>query len=244
MNQYDMPLQERKNGISGSTLKIIAIVSMLIDHIGAVIVLRMLMHDFNNELYTLYNVLRGIGRIGFPIFCFLLVEGFRHTRNSKKYAVRLGIFALISEIPFDLAFRGKLVDLSYQNVFFTLLIGLLVMIVCRKISEKFHENRIVMYILYVPTVLFGVMLAEFLQTDYAGIGILCIMALYFFRGNKACQMVAGCTAFLWELPAPVAFIPVVFYNGKRGFRIKYFFYAFYPVHLFLLYLAARFAGLL
>lgn len=244
MNQYEKPLQECQRGISGSTLKIIAIAAMLIDHIGAVVVLRMLLRGFNSELYTFYNILRGIGRIGFPIFCFLLIEGFEHTRNSKKYALRLGIFALISEIPFDLAFQGKLVDLSYQNVFFTLFIGLMVMILCRKISEKFRENRLVMYILYVPTVFLGVMLAEFLQTDYAGIGILCIMALYFFRGNKACQMVAGCTAFLWELPAPLAFIPVVFYNGKRGLRIKYFFYAFYPVHLFLLYLAARFAGLL
>ncbi len=243
MNPYEMPLQERRRGISGSTLKIIAIAAMFIDHVGAVVVLRML-HDYNSEIYTLYNVLRGIGRIGFPIFCFLLVEGFQHTRNCKKYAVRLGIFALLSEIPFDLAFSGKLIDLSYQNVFFTLFIGLVVMIICKKIYEVFHEKRLLVYILYVPAVLLGVLLAEFLQTDYAGIGVLCIMALYFFRGNKACQMVAGCTAFLWELPAPLAFIPVVFYNGKRGLRIKYFFYVFYPVHLFLLYLAARFLGLL
>ena len=96
---------EKKKGLSGSAIKIIAIVAMLIDHIGAVIVERMItaqsggVYSYEDPLVVLDTVLRGIGRIGFPIFCFLLVEGFVHTRNVAKYALRLFAFALISEVP-------------------------------------------------------------------------------------------------------------------------------------------------
>ena len=118
---------ERK-GLSGSALKIIAIVTMLIDHIAATVIIRILKFGgYNDGLYQLYRVMRNIGRIAFPIFCFLLVEGFMHTRDREKYALRLGCFAAVSEIPFDLAFNGKVLEVGYQNVFFTLLLGLLTM---------------------------------------------------------------------------------------------------------------------
>lgn len=108
---------EKKKGISGSTLKMIAIVTMLIDHIGAAVLARLLMVNglgeldqtntdaimqwlsANGALYWMYTVMRMIGRVAFPIFCFLLVEGFLHTHDVKKYAMRLGLFALLSEIP-------------------------------------------------------------------------------------------------------------------------------------------------
>ena len=115
----------KKKGISGSTLKIIAMITMLIDHIGAAVCMRMMLAegfgDLNGaaeetikawvtvhaDLYSTYYMFRMIGRIAFPIFCFLLVEGFKHTKDAKKYAIRLFAFALISEIPFDLAFQSK-----------------------------------------------------------------------------------------------------------------------------------------
>ena len=140
---------EKKKGISGSTLKMIAIVTMLIDHIGAAVLARLLMVNglgeldqtntdaimqwlsANGALYGTYTVMRMIGRVAFPIFCFLLVEGFLHTHDVKKYAMRLGLFALLSEIPFDLAFSSKILEFNYQNVFFTLFIGLLTMIAYR-----------------------------------------------------------------------------------------------------------------
>ena len=136
---------KEKRGISGSTLKLIAIITMLIDHTAATILDRTLIarglgnlsgdvqatQDFlvqNGTLYGIDMARRLIGRLAFPIFCFLLIEGFLHTRNVWKYAIRLGVFALISEIPFDLAFHAKFFYFQYQNVFFTLLIGVLVMI--------------------------------------------------------------------------------------------------------------------
>ena len=132
-------MKERK-GISGSTLKIIAIITMLIDHIGAGVLGRLLVVrgmneaadlnawiDANSTLVITYQMMRFVGRLAFPIFCFLLIEGFEHTHDVKKYALRLLSFCLVSEIPFDLLFNVKILESGYQNVFFTLFIGLMVM---------------------------------------------------------------------------------------------------------------------
>lgn len=265
MNQ--IPVQNvtvQKRGISGSTIKIIAIVAMLIDHIGATIVERTLigqglsslntsdinsMMQFisqNGGLLALDLIMRMvIGRIGFPIFCFLLVEGFIHTSNVKKYAIRLFAFAIISEVPFDLAFHGEPFYWGYQNVFFTLFIGLMVMIAYRAI-EGSKINKFFKVILYILFLAAGIAAGMLLKTDYGttyGIGVICIMALYIFRKKKVHQIIAGCVTFIWEVTALLAFIPIGFYNGKRGLNMKYFFYAFYPVHLFILYLITKYMGL-
>ena len=252
MERGIQPVQRR--GISGSTLKIIAIIAMLIDHTGAVVVLGFFFFLWYGKwLVTLYYVMRLlIGRIAFPIFCFLLVEGFAHTRSVKKYALRLLGFALISEIPFNLAFEGEMFAPQYQNVFFTLFIGLLVMIGYRAVTEKLAVNKWIKLILYAALLGAGMRLAFFLKTDYDAIGFFCIMALYIFRRNKTAQIMAGCTGFLAscfftggsEMTAPLAFIPIGFYNGKRGLKMKYFFYLFYPVHLLLLYAIVYFLGLI
>lgn len=256
-----------KKGISGSTVKIIAIVSMLIDHIGAGILGRLIMKanymqimvsgDLNDAmrwlmdngvLYYTYMAMRMIGRLGFPIFCFLLVEGFQRTRDVKKYALRLGLFALISEVPFDLCFNGRVLEFGYQNVFFTLFMGLLTMIAFDWIAKKEWAvgkmlDNVVKIVFSAAALAVGAGIAHFLKTDYAAKGVLCIMALYIFRKKKPLQIAAGCVAFLWEVTAPLAFIPIGFYNGKRGLKIKYFFYAFYPVHLFLIWLVSMLMGM-
>lgn len=170
---------EKKKGISGSTLKMIAIVTMLIDHIGAAVLARLLMVNglgeldqtnadaimqwlsANGALYWTYTIMRMIGRVAFPIFCFLLVEGFLHTHDVKKYAMRLGLFALLSEIPFDLAFSSKILEFNYQNVFFTLFIGLLMMIAYRAVEEKEEWNQALKMILYILIVAAGMALAYF-----------------------------------------------------------------------------------
>lgn len=260
-------LPEEKKGITGSTIKMIAIVSMLIDHIGAGILGRFIMTSGylsvassgdlnavmqwmmeNGVLFYTYSAMRMIGRLGFPIFCFLLVEGFQRTHDVKKYALRLGLFALISEIPFDLCFNGKVLEFGYQNVFFTLFLGLLTMIAFDWIARKEWAagkglNQAVKVIFSLAALAVGAGVAHFLKTDYAATGVLCIMVLYVFRKKKPLQIAAGCVAFLWEVTAPLAFIPIGFYNGKRGLKMKYFFYAFYPVHLFLIWLVSLLLGL-
>lgn len=246
-------IEAKRKGISGSTIKMIAIIAMLIDHIGAVVLTRIMlvqgMGELNSgsqeaavqwlsdhaALYVSYWIMRAIGRLGFPIFCFLLVQGFEHTRNVKKYAFRLFLFALISEFPFDLAFKGK-VDFTYQNVFFTLFIGLLTMMAYRWVENHAEWNNVQRIPAYIVIIAAGMSVAGFLKTDYGAIGVACIMVLYIFRKKKVPQIIAGCIAFCWELTAPLAFIPIGFYNGKRGWNIKYFFYIFYPAHLLILYL--------
>lgn len=249
-----------RRGVSGSTLKMIAVVTMLIDHFAAGVLGRYLAMngigslDINNmagidqwmnqnaALYSTYNIMRMIGRVAFPIYCFLLVEGFEHTRNRVKYAARLLLFAVISEVPFDLVFSGEILEFGYQNVFFTLFFGLLAMMGLRYIEEREDLQMMIKPLWNFVVIAACMFAAQFAQTDYAAIGVLCITVLYLFRKKKKYQTIAGCVAFLWELTAPLAFIPIWFYNGKRGWNIKYFFYLFYPVHLLLLYLLCMALG--
>lgn len=240
-------VMDRRWGISGSTLKLIAIVAMLIDHIGATVLWTYIMKpgNYTEGLYNLYTVMRlYIGRMAFPIFCFLLVEGFQRTSNVWKYALRLGIFALVSEIPFDLAFERSLWNFAWQNVFFTLFFGLLSMILKQMVeSSKLH--KVIQVMLGLAAVVFCMGLAHLLHTDYGAYGVMCMVALYLGRRNRLVQVMAGCAAF-WigdyllgkngsELWAPLGLLFVLLYNGRRGLNLKYVFYLFYPVHLLILY---------
>lgn len=219
-----------KSGISGSTLKWIAIVTMVIDHTAAVVVKRVLLLANGctyDSLLLAYTIMRGIGRIAFPLFCFLLVEGFFHTHSRKKYALRLLLFALVSEVPFDLALKGKAIELTHQNVFFTLFIGLFVISLMNRFKDRFEYQAIAAAI--------GMAAAYMIRCDYDWVGILLIVVLYLLHGNRRWQCAAGAAVVCYELPAPLAFLPILFYNGKRGRRLKYFFYIFYPAHLLLLY---------
>ncbi len=235
-------VQKKTPGISGSTLKIIAIVIMLIDHFGAAVLERGILYTqvglSNPELYAdvrrLDHIIRLIGRPAFPIFCFLLVEGFLHTRDSRKYALRLFLFALISEIPFDLAILGTPVTFVHQNVFFTLLIGLLVMMAADRFPKKFWIQLFIFAL--------GLAAGELLHTDYDWRGVLLIEILYLLRFDRQYQCIAGAIAISWESTGPLAFLPVLAYNGERGISLKYFFYLFYPVHLLILWLIARYAA--
>lgn len=247
-------------GISSSTLKIIAVISMLIDHVAGGILGRYLMKimmtdiDAGNMeaamqitehwLFSAVNVMHMIGRIVFPIYCFLLVEGFGYTRDRKKYARRLLLFAVISEIPFDLFSSGEIWKSSHQNVFFTLFCGAAVMLGLRWIGEHLKQKGTIAMILSgIAVIAAGAGTAYFLKTDYGAAGVLCITVLYIFRKKKICQLLAGGASFLWELPAPLAFVPVWLYNGQRGLKLKYFFYFFYPVHLLILFVACVALGL-
>lgn len=248
--------RENKNrkqfGISGSTLKMIAIITMLIDHTAAVLLDRIIVADGmgNGVLYTINMVMRLIGRLGFPLFCFLLIEGFLHTKNKMKYALRLGAFCFVSEIPFDLAFSGKVFYWDYQNVFFTLLIGFLVLCVMSLIEEKIKFNgtkdKIIKSLLSVLTILLGMFVAFLLKTDYSAVGVFTIVVMYVFRNKKLMEALTGCIVLtlmsLVEITSFFVLLPIKFYNGTKGWNMKYFFYFFYPVHLLILYLISHLIG--
>ena len=220
-------------GLSGSTLKLIAVVTMLIDHTGAAVVGRMLLlmnriaePERYANIQLLYRWMRGIGRLAFPIFCFLLVEGFFHTRSVKKYAVRLFVFALISELPFDYALKASVPFWDKQNVYFTLLIGLLVMWAMEEWKDCWW--------IQVTAIGAGMFFADALMTDYNFKGVFLIAVLYLFHDHRLYQCIAGGAAIAWEAWAPLSFPLCFLYNGKRGLRLRYLFYWFYPGHLIVL----------
>ena len=242
-------MENTKKGLPGSTLKGIAVVTMFIDHFSAIVLTKILLSYINAPVgnvwigsqeeyviwYYVMQIMRGIGRIAFPIFCFLLVEGFTRTRSPLRYMLRVGIFALLTELPFDLAFAADITHWGYQNVMFTLLIGLVTMWGCSKMEAHFRKQNILVILGSVVCVVAGMFLAELLHTDYSAKGVVCIMVLYFFRTNKQLQSMAGAVSFLWEPIAMLAFLFTHQYNGKRGRSMKYFFYLFYPLHLLALY---------
>lgn len=201
------------------TLKMIAIVTMAIDHIGAV-------------LFPQYEIFRIIGRIAFPIFAFTLVEGFLHTRNVKEYMMRLGLLAIISEIPFDLAFFGTPLDLRHQNVFYTLFLGIAMLYLMLKTISRVKQVFIMIGML---------LLSEFLRTDYNSAGLFMIYFYYYFHNSRMLQLISmSCINVFYmgstQVYACLAAIPIAMYNGQRGPSVKWFFYWFYPVHLMILYI--------
>ena len=170
--------------------------------------------------------MRQIGRLAFPIFCFLIVEGYYHTHDVRKYMGRLFVFALISEIPFDLALKPGWFYPLKQNVYFTLLIGLWTIWT----MDQFRFRRMLRLVI----ALCGMTFARGLMTDYSFRGVFLIVVLYLFHEERLVQCFAGAAAIAWETYAPPSFILCYLYNGKRGLRLKYFFYLFYPVHLMIL----------
>ena len=222
---------EKYRILSGSTLKVIAVVTMIIDHIGAyfprptaaVVLFRGIL---NMRLYT---VLRFIGRLSFPIFCFLLVEGYLHTHDRKKYGIRLFLFALISELPWNLVHTGTL-RYAGQNVFFTLFLAYLGLCVAGRI-EKGEESTgrgIALMLALLIT-------SNALQCDYGSSGFGFVLMLYLLRRQQLFQAVVGSCMLSSRWQAGLAFIPIGLYNGRRGFLkgrlASILFYLIYPLQL-------------
>ena len=158
-------------------IQIIAYVTMMIDHLAVSLSISWWNIYASRASYTIYEVMRGIGRMAFPLFIFCLVNGVRFTRNKWKYLLRVGIFAVISEVPFDLALFGRVWEPGYQNVMVTLFIGLLVLFV---IQWGLHKEGL--RLLYgIPAalcaIIAGAFLAELLRTDYGKAGVLAIAVM-------------------------------------------------------------------
>ncbi len=270
-----------KKFLTGYHLKLIALVTMLIDHIAAVVIMHVFMLSYRvtasmqlsenivdkiivwvaenqNLVYSIYEWMRCIGRMSFPIYCFLLVEGFLHTRNVAKYAGRLAVFALISEIPYDLAIAGEWWSFEYSNVFFTLVLGLLTIWAlsyaekindfCREKNWKPILGRILSLSAGLIVIVAVGAFSEFiLHADYEFGGIVAIAVLYLLREQRmmafaAAVFVLAITAGEIELFALLMLYPVMMYDGTRGKSMKYVFYAFYPVHLLILALICMMIG--
>ena len=225
-------IPERWKVLSGSTLKCIALVTMIIDHIGVVLVknsgITLLQTPWGGVL--LYTVMRKVGRLAFPIYCFLLVEGFLHTHDRRKYGRNLLLFALISEIPWNLEHTGT-IHYASQNVFFTLFLGYMGLCCLEYFREKPMEQ--------ITSLLFLMLIAMNLKADYGVVGYGFILLMYVFRERRILQAVLGTCFESGGWAAGLAFIPINLYNGKRGFIrgkvLKYAFYAAYPLHILILY---------
>lgn len=226
--------------LSSNALKLIAMTAMVIDH-GSVIFMG-----------PESNIWRHIGRIAFPIFAFMIAEGAVHTKNKFLYASRLLAFAVISEVPFDMAFSGTYLEFKNQNVYFTLFLGL-ISVYCLDFLRK--KNVGILGIVTTLACSFG---ALFLSSDYGFTGVVVITLMYMFSTVKTSVRYLGfamaglMTSIVYVFPLSFGFIssqvyaalcvvPLSLYNGKRGRKMnKYFFYAFYPVHIIILYFVKMF----
>ena len=228
-------------GVSAGTLKVLACVSMLIDHITYCFIPEYIMGTEN----VWYYIGRGIGRSAFIIFSFLLVEGFFNTKDIKKYCLRLLFLALLSEAPFDFMY-GRLNENSFlilQNILFTFLIALVAMYVL-EFLKKAYIGSVVKYSIFGSIICSIAFLAVyFLRIDYGVVGIGLVFVFYFFRGTGKALCIAVIVwsvvcAFLeyqLEWAGLIALVPILkFYNGERGKDSKWLFYTLYPLHMLLL----------
>ncbi len=229
-------------GLTGAQLKWMAIVLMAIDHIGAGILEPMLLKPVTYGVqdwdfwYQMYRLLRCLGRFSFPMFCFLMVEGFGHTRSKVKYMRNLVIFAAVSEVPFDLALFEQVWTLEHQNVFFTLSLGLAAIWAVEQIGTYTTVRQLLSIGIMASTAL----TAEILATDYGAIGVAVIILLYWLREKPVMGAALAWLLLTLNNGLEIYCFPFIgavwLYNGQRGRQNKYFFYTFYPAHLLLIYL--------
>ena len=234
--------------ISAAVLHIFAMVLMLMDHLWA-------------TLLPAQDWLTCAGRVAFPIFAFMSVEGYFHTHNFKKYAQRMLLFAVLSEIPFDLMYGGTWFYPVHQNVIWTLLMGLLGIHLMETVRKK---QKLWVYVLVSAGVVSaGWILGTLCMVDYYGVGVLTVFIFYFFRGRKWWCLLGQLLALYWVnvqmlggLMYPIqlfgmefelcqqglallALLPIWLYRGRQGYHSKpfqYSCYAFYPVHMLILVL--------
>lgn len=218
----------KKISLNMNQLKLIAMMLMLIDHFAYMMI--ELGVGASGNWYLIDRIMRGMGRAAFPIFCFTIVEGFQRTKDAGAYLKRLLLFALISEIPFDLAFRRSLVDFSFQNVFWTLAFGLFAMML--------YENREISPWKRMFGLLVCFWVPQMVHTDYSMYGVLTMFLMYLFRKEPIKAGLAGYIVLLLQNPgekwAIFGFLLILLYNGRRGKGNKYIYYLFYPAHLLLL----------
>lgn len=258
---------EKVQFLTGNALKLIAVFTMVVDHTCKIVLQWLLINHWGvmvdhgqmswEQFQKIDNLIRfdlqSIGTVAFPLFCFLLSEGFRHTRNRPRYIGSMILFAFLSELPFDIGFFSAYSTmegtfpfyLRYQNVFFTLSLGLLTLVCLERFSRSSRSGsrKIGLVFLQVLSIAFFALLAELIRCDYGMQGICFIAAFYICRGHRIGQVLLFLLAYMGTtgnqppLCTLLACLLILLYNGQRGkFKLKYCFYAFYPIHISILYL--------
>lgn len=199
---------------------------MLIDHIGFL-------------FFPQTIIFRVIGRITFPLFAFLIAEGSIKTQNINQYLKRLLVFSLISQIPYSFFIYLAGENIFQLNIFFTLAFGLLLI-------KFLQEKKYPIFVLFLFTF---IIISTIISFDYGIYGVLLILSFYLFIKKPLAGLLAlisltliettfrenGQIYFQNQIFSVLALLPIVFYKGKQGTKInKWFFYWFYPVHLFIL----------
>lgn len=251
--------KKKEIGFSHNVLVIIAMFTMLIDHVGYVLIKNGKLYGYNVALYEnaislpsakpwlmLYSLCRMVGRVSFPIYALLIVEGFRKTSNLFKYFIRILLLAIVSEIPFDLMIFNNCFTrdcLELQNVLFTYLVGLLMLVVVRAL------NSISGFLSVIPAT-FAIIACYFLKTDYWLEGILLIYVFYMLRFdlNVKC-LIALVITFIMSIERYFGFgalsiLFIYFYDEQKGYlNLHRIHYIFYPLHMLVLYLMLFFTYL-
>ena len=222
---------KKKQILDGTMLKIIAMVSMVSDHVGDLF--------FPGVMW-----LRMIGRLAMPIFSFCIAEGYAHTRDKNRYLLRMGIFALISEVPFDLAFEGK-VGFGHQNIMLTFFLSILALKIFDLIRGE-EPRSIGKTVFDTLAVLVMAGLALLLRADYTIFAVIAVFLFYVLRNRHPLVRSGVGVAFLaltrtmgYYCTTGFSLIPLLLYNGKRGRGLKWLFYAFYPGHLLALFVLKK-----
>ena len=226
---------EKLRILDGTSLKLIAMISMVFDHVGDTF--------FPGALW-----MRMIGRLAMPLFSFCIAEGYAHTKNKQRYLLRMGVFALVSEIPFDLAFEGR-VGLGHQNIMLSFFLAILALMLFDRIRGEGKEHAAGKTLLGILCVCAVAVLALVLRADYTLFAVLAVFLFYVLRNRHPllrCGVGVGFLALTrtvgYYRATGLSLIPLLLYNGKRGRGLKWLFYAFYPGHLLLLYLLKTVLG--
>lgn len=233
-------------------LRLIAMISMLLDH-----AVKSVNFNFN------YDFMYFLGRLAFPIFAFQLVEGYMHTKNFNRYCIKMFIFALIAEIPFNLMIGYSPIYPFGQNVLFTMLIGLLMMKLTDIVIDYTKDtNKFILVLSVMIVVVLGYIIGKYCFVDYGGEGILMILMFYLSKKSKYAPIIqligliiinsfmimgqtivlsfgASLVSFHLQSFATLAIIPIWMYKGKQGYHSKWwsdFCYMYYPIHIIIVLL--------
>ena len=225
-----------KKILSGSAVKITAALSMLIDHAAIIL------NRYNVICEPVYKIMRGVGRLAFPLFTFLIVEGFIHTKSVAKYITRLAVFAFLSEVPFDILNYGKIFYAGHNNVLFTYVIAVCILWAVSGFLKMGTKGMIYMFLL----VAVGMASAFLLKTDYSWRGVMLALVFYIMHDYKPVKYITGALVLVMSgsllcFAAPLSFIIMEMYDGRKGRMPRYVMYVFYPLHMLVLGIAGMMA---